>query len=241
MNRLIVLIFFLCLQSLYGCQKQSIEEYDDSASSDMQSDSIFISYLALGDSYTIGEGVGMGERYGEILCDSLRGTNIFCSSIDIVARTGWTTGDLKNGINEAPLEEVYDLVSLLIGVNNQFRGLAIDDYKRELEDLIEQAIAFADDDHQRVFVLSIPDYGVTPFGIRRDGTGRISDEIDAFNDTKKEVCAAYNVSYFDITEISRMAEDDLSLLVSDELHPSAKMYALWVDVVLDHVRAIIAE
>lgn len=242
MFRIIVFSLFILFYALGGCQKPNQNGSDDTLTEDpANQDSLKFTYLALGDSYTIGEGVEEPHRYPNLLRDSLADRRLYLSTVDIVARTGWTTGDLKAGIESADIDEDYDMVSLLIGVNNQFRGLSIDNYRNELTDLLERAIAFADDQPDNVFVLSIPDYGVTPFGIRRDGTDKTSSEIDAFNAVKREVCDEYGIRYFNITDISREAKDDISLLVSDELHPSGKMYAKWVSLMVTDIESLLKE
>jgi len=197
--------------------------------------SVVIRYLALGDSYTIGEGVPSEGAYPNQLAKALSALDITVEETKIIARTGWTTDELKADILKRELSNDWNLVSLLIGVNNQFRGRSQVQFKVEFEELLAMAIEFAGGDTSRVFVLSIPDYGVTPFGQNNNTTGRISREIDEFNNIKKEVCSSYQVDYYDITEISRMAADDPSLLAADRLHPSASMYALWVDKVLEDI------
>ena len=149
----------------------------------------------------------------------------------IIAVTGWRTDNLKNGIEIAQLKDNYDIVSLLIGVNNQYQGKPIDDYAREYEDLLKMAIGFAGDNKDRVFVVSIPDYGYTPFGEPKKGT--ITTEIDAFNKVNKEITESYGVTYFNITDISREGLSDPALVADDKLHPSGKQYTLWVQRIME--------
>lgn len=186
-----------------------------------------LKFLALGDSYTIGEKVAIGDRWPVLLVKELKNAGISIEMPQIVATTGWTTDELKKGIEEARLEEKYDLVSLLIGVNNQYRGYNIEDYKKEFQELLDIAIKYAANNPSKVFVISIPDYGVTPFGIKKDPE-KIANEIDGYNKINKDLSRQASVHYFDITGISRQAKDDPELIASDGLHPSGKMYHQWV-------------
>ena len=192
-------------------------------------------FLALGDSYTIGEGVPPAERWPVQFAARLRTRGIPIEDPEFIAKTGWTTDELIEGIIRATPYPPYALVSLLIGVNNQYRRWSQDTYREEFAELLEQAIDFAGGDANRVVVLSIPDWGVTPFG-RQDPHGRtppqISAEIATFNAINRAETANLEAHYVDITPISQKAERDLSLLASDQLHPSGKMYALWADEVL---------
>ena len=185
-------------------------------------------YLALGDSYTIGESVSAPESYPYQLVNDLNKYNLKFNEPKIVARTGWTTSALKYGISIMPLSPKYDVVTLLIGVNNQYRGLSPTEYRIEFVELLNTAIKYADGKKTHVFVLSIPDWGVTPFGAESNKTMRISMEIDAFNKINKEVTLSYNIVYIDITTESRSALNDRTLIAGDGLHPSARMYADWV-------------
>lgn len=196
-----------------------------------------ISYLALGDSYTIGESVAVSERWPVQLVAALRQDDIEIEDPKIVATTGWTTDELLNAIDAEDMELSYDLVSLLIGVNNQYRDYPIDQFKREFSVLLEEAILYADGKKDRVIVLSIPDYGVTPFGQTKD-PAKIATELDAYNAITKSICEATGVKYYDITTDSRLAIDDPSLVASDGLHPSGKMYTNWVNTVVSDVTAL---
>ncbi|MEM9326542.1 MAG: SGNH/GDSL hydrolase family protein [Bacteroidota bacterium] len=193
-----------------------------------------ITFLALGDSYTIGERVRVDQRWPVQLAERLRGQGVEMEDPRIVAVTGWTTDELASGIEKAQLAERYDWVSLLIGVNNQYRGYEFSQYEQEFEELLQQAIAFASGDTSRVFVVSIPDYGVTPFAEERDPE-KIGKEIDQYNAYAKELATSRGVKYFDITPISREAKDDLELVADDQLHPSGKMYTRWVDMIFPWV------
>ncbi len=194
-----------------------------------------ISYLALGDSYTIGESVAANERWPVQLVETLRQEGLDMQDADIIATTGWTTGDLLNALKAKKPSKDYDLVSLLIGVNNQYRGYDFSIYEKELPMLLDSAIAYANGDTSRVFVLSIPDYGVTPFG----GNGEdenISQEIDRYNDFKRATCSRYGILYFNITDISREALSRPDLIAGDGLHPSGLMYAEWVERIQNSVK-----
>lgn len=189
-------------------------------------------YLALGDSYTIGEGVPVFESFPYQAVQKLRNKKILFAAPEIVAKTGWTTDELQAGIRNTRLLPKYDLVSLLIGVNNQYRGRSIDVYAAEFESLLKQAIVFAGNDKNRVVVLSIPDWGATPFAEGRD-RARIGIEIDAFNAINKKISLQYQVLYIDITPGTRMATEDITLVTNDKLHPSGKEYAKWADKLAD--------
>lgn len=181
-------------------------------------------YLALGDSYTIGEGLPEGSRFPDFLVGLL---NAGFEKPEIIAVTGWTTSELKQGILEANPAGVYNLVTLLIGVNNQYRGLRPDDYQQEFADLLNQAIGFAGGNRGHVIVLSIPDWGTTPFAEGRNRE-QIAKEIDQFNSINKAICSKEDISYCDITGLTRN-QSLQHLLVEDKLHYSAEMYRLWAE------------
>lgn len=183
-------------------------------------------YLALGDSYTIGEGVPVAENFPYQTIQLLRRSGRDFHAAEIVAKTGWTTDELQRGIDSTLLRKQYDMVSLLIGVNNQYRGRSVSEYGSEFEALLKQAIGFAGNQPAHVFVLSIPDWGVTPFAEGRDRE-QIAREIDEFNNTNKEVAGRYHVNYYDITPGTRVAATDRTLVAADNLHPSGKEYELW--------------
>lgn len=186
-----------------------------------------VHYLALGDSYTIGESVPESERWPNQLA-GLIGRDI---EVTIIARTGWTTSELWEGIQKQGVTPPYDMVSLLIGVNNQYRGYDIEEYRKEFVFLLNQAIEYAGGNAQHVFVLSIPDWGVTPFANGRDAD-QIATEIDAFNQVNREEAQKLGISYVDVTPISREAKADVELIAGDGLHPSGKMYAEWAKLAL---------
>lgn len=190
-----------------------------------------IRFLALGDSYTIGESVPEAERWPNQLAELIKSSAQFTEteeSIEVtsIARTGWTTDELWNGIQEVNINPPYDLVSLLIGVNNQYRGRDVQEYHEGFVFLLHKAIEYAGGNPNRVIVLSIPDWGVTPFASSRDGK-KIAVEINQFNSVNEEESRKAGVHYVDVTPISREAVNDVSLIASDGLHPSGKMYAEW--------------
>lgn len=187
-----------------------------------------IKYLALGDSYTIGEKVDESDRWPEQLVKKLRDKGIILEHPDIIATTGWTTGELIDGIKNARISDKYQLVSVLIGVNNQYRKLSVEDFRDEYIQILKTAVAFTGKRADRVFAVSIPDWGVTPFARERN-TLKIFEEINLFNKVKKEETEKMGIRFFNITDISRKAERDPSLIASDGLHPSKKMYKLWVE------------
>lgn len=184
--------------------------------------------LSLGDSYTIGEGVSPEESWPFILKARLAEEKIVVGDIRVIAKTGWTTGELIEAIEEAGPEGPFDLATLLAGVNNQYRGLNLDEYRKEFGQLIETAAGFANGRYDKVMIISIPDWGVTPFAADRD-RGKIASEIDEFNRVGSEEALKRDVTFIDITEDSRAFGQDEAMLAADGLHPSGKMYALWVD------------
>jgi lysophospholipase L1-like esterase len=193
-----------------------------------------LKYLALGDSYTIGESVDPKLRYPVQIADTLKKRGYLMEDPRIVAVTGWTTADLKAGITAANPQGPYDLVSLLIGVNNQYRGLDINIYRKEFGELLDQSVLFAGNDRGRVIVLSIPDWGVTPFASGRDRE-KIAGEIDQYNAINREITLSKGIVWIDVTGISRLAETDPALIAGDGLHPSGKMYTEWVRLALPEI------
>lgn len=185
-------------------------------------------YLALGDSYTIGELVPLKENFPYQLAEMLQAQKIEVAEPVIIAKTGWTTDELATAIREQGMRETFSFVTLLIGVNNQYRGRSLENYKEEFTDLLNQAIAFAKGKNQHVFVLSIPDWGVTPFAEGKDRT-EIAHQIDAYNTANKEIALAYQVNWLNITDSTRKNGDDKAFLVEDGLHPSGKEYHIWAE------------
>ena len=205
------------------------------------SENISLSYLALGDSYSIGEGVEAASRWPMQLARALREEGIAVSDPRIIATTGWTTDELGSAMDAAePLGE-WDVVSVLIGVNDQYRGHAVADYVRSFTTLLRRSITLVDANPRRVFVLSIPDWGVTPFArAELRSPRRIAQELDAFNTAAREVCEAHGVAFLNITELSRELGAQPDMLVDDGLHPSAAMYAAWTQIALAVVRPLLA-
>lgn len=194
--------------------------------------------LALGDSYTIGEGVGEAERWPVVLAARLRAGGLPVAEPQIIARTGWTTDELDAAITAASPQGPFALVTLLIGVNNQYRGRSLAEYRAQVAGLLDRAVGFAGGDARRVVVVSIPDWGATPFGARdRRGPATIGAEIDAFNAAAHEIATARGAAWVDVTAISRR---DGAALAGDGLHPGGAQYALWAEVALPAARAALA-
>lgn len=193
-------------------------------------------YLALGDSYTIGQSVKEEERFPVQTAAQLLSDTIKIAPPEIIARTGWTTGNLLSSLNTVPPAfNQYDIVSLLIGVNNQYQHLSQSKYREEFTMLLNKSIAFAGNKKNRVFVLSIPDYSVTPYATGSN-QAMIAAEIDAFNSINKEITLASGCNYIDITPSTRQAADDRSLIATDGLHPSGKEYKKWADLLAPAVK-----
>lgn len=185
-------------------------------------------YLALGDSYTIGEGVAPEDRWPAQLVWALRRTGFELDDPQIIATTGWTTDELDAGIDAAAPQGPFDLVTLLIGVNNQYRGRSLDEYRTQFSALLQRALGFAGQRAHRVLVLAIPDWGVTPFAAAsgRD-LAQIARELDAYNAAAAEACASQGVTFIDTTIVNREFGGQPDMLTDDGLHPSANMYTHW--------------
>jgi lysophospholipase L1-like esterase len=217
-------------------------------------------YLALGDSYTIGEGVLLSESFPYQTVQLLRQTAVGATSRrqgfaetptavenpvggwqftapEIIAKTGWTTDELIAAIQQTTFLTQYDMVSLLIGVNNQYRGRSAAAFEDEFTQLLQKAISFAGNNPAKVFVLSIPDWGVTPFAEGRDRK-KIAEEIDAYNTICKTTAAKFNVHFIDITVSQRADGDKEAFLATDKLHPSGKEYAKWAAKLADAIKNI---
>lgn len=200
------------------------------------------SYLALGDSYTIGESVPVYENFPYQTVQLLRKAGYPVYAAEIVAKTGWTTNELQAGIDKSSFLDSYDVVSLLIGVNNQYRGRSIQEYTTQFESLLKQAIRFAGNQAGHVFVVSIPDWGVTPYAASNGKNAAVvAHEIDAFNAVNKSMAEKYAVHYINITPGSRLAANDLSLLAADQLHPSGKEYAIWAKKLSESIQHVISK
>jgi len=196
------------------------------------------SYLALGDSYTIGESVPESERWSVQLVELLRQEGFALNQPDIIARTGWTTAELAEAIRDSGNGKKYAMVSLLVGINNQYRGQSTEIYRAEFAYLLKTATSFVGGNPEKVFVLSIPDWGVTPFAAGRDRQ-KIAEEIDTFNAIAREECQKLGIPYINITPLSQQAADDLSLVASDQLHFSGKMYRQWAEQALPVARNLL--
>ncbi|MES2404931.1 MAG: SGNH/GDSL hydrolase family protein [Pseudomonadota bacterium] len=203
--------------------------------------SVPATFLALGDSYTIGEGVASGERWPVQLVERLREDGIDIADPQIIAMTGWTTDELAAAMDAASFAPPYDLVTLLIGVNNQYRGRSVDEYRAQFRDLLLRAIEFAGGTAAHVIVVSIPDWGVTPFAARegRDAA-RVAREIDAFNAVACAETGGVGAHWIDVTTLSR-ATGSRDELVADGLHPSGAQYARWTAAILPVARKVMQE
>jgi lysophospholipase L1-like esterase len=193
-----------------------------------------IKFLALGDSYTIGESVKEEERWPEVLATELRKKGKTVEKPKIIATTGWRTDQLKKAIEEARLKPEYNLVSLLVGVNNQYQGKSAESYAPEFEELLNIAIKLAGCKKENVFVVSIPDYGFTPFGQPKQD--QITQALDEYNAINKKITEKAGVQYVNITDISRKGFEQPDLVADDKLHPSGKQYALWVERILEALK-----
>ncbi|HSF55045.1 MAG TPA: SGNH/GDSL hydrolase family protein [Algoriphagus sp.] len=201
----------------------------------------FLTYLALGDSYTIGEGVPEKDRYPVQLVQQLnQGGKYSFEKPQIIAKTGWTVDELDAGINASHTDEQgYDLVTLLIGVNNQYRGRPVIDFEKDFEAMLQRAIDFARGNKNHVVVLSIPDWGITPFAVGRNtDKAKVAQEIDAYNASKKKICDKYRIAFIDITEDYRAIGAQPEMVVEDQLHPSELVYKRWTDKLLIEVQKI---
>ncbi|NJL76077.1 MAG: SGNH/GDSL hydrolase family protein [Saprospiraceae bacterium] len=219
-----ILFFIVSVVLLIACAEESKDNVDENQSVAPPSK---LTYLALGDSYTIGESVAENERYPNQLTEKLKSVALEFEPVKIIAKTGWTTGELQTAIDAENVRDTFDLVSLLIGVNNQYRGYSLVEYEQEFDSLLRQSIRFAGGKSKRVFVVSIPDYAYTPFGQRAKPT-LISQKIDSFNLANQTITKSYGISYFNITPISRKGLEQKELVATDELHPSGEQYKLWV-------------
>lgn len=217
-----IFILFLCCNATDSNQSNNIETLQPTN----------YKLLSLGDSYTIGESVCETCRFPEQLKDSLiNNTENTAFNLKVVATTGWTTTNLLNGISNENLPNNYDLVTLLIGVNNQYQGKDFSIYETEFPELVDIAITKAKGNKNRVIVVSIPDYAFTPFG---NGNTTISSEIDTYNAFAENYCNANNITFINITDITRNGLEDTDLVASDGLHPSEKAYSLFVERLLPY-------
>ncbi|MEK0442090.1 MAG: hypothetical protein RL403_1068 [Bacteroidota bacterium] len=198
-----------------------------------------LNYLALGDSYTIGEGVDLADRYPmQLVREWNKNAKIQFATPLIIAKTGWTVDELEAGIQATPTAaEGYDLVTLLIGVNNQYRGRSVESYMVDFEKMLQRAIAFARGNKSRVIVLSIPDWGITPFATQKGVDPiQVAKGIDAYNQTKKEICEKHGIQFIDITDDYRLNGGSTEGVVEDQLHPSKLIYEQWTGKLLSELK-----
>lgn len=233
-------LFFLSLTTsvlllIAGCSKQNHAGYSSMA----VNDTLYKSYLALGDSYTIGQSVAVAERFPAQAISMISNDSIRFLAPEYIAVTGWTTRNLLNNINSTPpTKSTYDFVSLLIGVNNQYQGRSQTEYRTEFTELLNTAIRYAGNRPSRVAVLSIPDWSATPFASGKD-TALIRKQIDSFNVINKQITLANGVHYTDITPSTRMALTDPSLVAGDGLHPSGKEYKKWATLLVAFMKTVL--
>lgn len=195
-------------------------------------------YLALGDSYTIGENVQEAERFPAQTVQLLRAQNINVKDPEYIATTGWTTSNLLSAINSQKPAKNFDIVTLLIGVNDQYQSRDTAGYREKFSVLLNKAVYVAGGRKMRVFVLSIPDYSVTPFVVENDKAS-VSQQVDLFNSINKEVTLQNSIAYIDITPSTRQAANDASLIANDGLHPSGKEYAVWAGLLAPMIRNVL--
>jgi len=225
------LYILLLVSLLIGCSSSNSVTRNTEAGNTSEMN---YSYLALGDSYTIGEMVPESQRWPVQLVNRLNENGFKVAPPKIIAKTGWTTGNLLNAMrSELNYTRKFDLVSILIGVNNQYQGKTIEEYEEELREIFNLALNHSKRREKGVFALSIPDYGVTPFG--EENAETIRQEIDEFNAVFKKVAKEFEVDFYNITPISREAERDADLIAEDGLHPSGLMYRYWVDEIIDEI------
>ena len=230
MKRILLSCFLLIM--LLGCKEENPAENVTVVEEDA------LRYLALGDSYTIGESVEPAMRWPVQLTQRLRAEGLDIQDPRIIATTGWTTQDLLRAMDAQLNNEKFDLVSVSIGVNNQYQGKSIAAYREDLYEIFKRAITHSETGVEGVFAVSIPDYGVTPFGAAR--AEEIGRELDEFNRVFEEVASEFNIDFYDITPISRKAADQPELIAEDNLHPSGEMYRQWVDLFYDEVKQKVA-
>jgi len=234
MKHLLVLGLWLVACPVTGCRQEPVSPARPDSSQDAGSPSVrapegdttTYTYLALGDSYTVGQSVEPAASFPYQTIDILRHWGWHFSDPRIIAVTGWTTDELAQGILAASPLPNYDVVTLLIGVNDQYRGYGLEHYREEFKSLLTQAVGFAGGQPDHVVVLSIPDWGVTPFG-QGSNPKTIAREIDAFNEVNEQLARTYQVHYLNITPETRQMGSDASLVAPDGLHPSGREYVRW--------------
>jgi lysophospholipase L1-like esterase len=232
--------FVISIFIMFACENSTDDiDFDEIGINDSETEETDLQYLALGDSYTIGQGVSESERWPVQLSQRIEQETTLSVEVEIIAETGWTTSNLLSAINSYDINTGdYNLVSLLIGVNNQYQGKPFSLYETEFDSLLQTAIDIAGPDGS-VFVVSIPDYGVTPFG--SSNSEKIAREIDQYNEYAKSVCNEAAIPFIDITSISRELGSSSGALASDNLHPSGYQYSLWTDRILPKVLGVIED
>jgi len=236
MRALVFILWIGC-----SCNKKTGPPYNYVPSADtssVASSDTLRSYLALGDSYTIGQSVSETERFPAQTVSNLKQQGIKMAEPVYIAQTGWTTADLQQAINSQNPSFNFDVVSLLIGVNDQYRRMDTGGYAIRFIQLLEKSIQLAKGKRSNVFVLSIPDYSVTPFVAPAD-KARISSEIDQFNTINKRITTAYGINYTDITPSTREAATNSNLIASDNLHPSGSEYKKWAELLAPKMKAVL--
>jgi len=224
------------LMSIFACSSSNSDSTTQMGESKRP-----LKYLALGDSYTIGEGVAESDRYPNQLVKRLNDElSMSISTPVIIAKTGWTVDELEKGIKSSKnITPPYDLVTLLIGVNNQYRGKPVSEFKIEFEKMLLQAIGFAGNLPNHVIVLSIPDWGVTPFAMEKGADqSKVAEEITAFNSVKREISKQYGVFFIDITTHYKEVGAQPEMVVEDKLHPSGLIYSFWAEKLFDQVKTL---
>ena len=229
----IYIIICLALVSFTSCSKRTIapqESYEKEVPQSKNLESIdgTVKYLALGDSYTIGTSVPLDSNFPSQLSTILKNQLNAEVETEIIATSGWRTDNLLDALDYTDTTPPYDLVTLLIGVNNQYQGERFSKYKKEFSELFERSLILANENTERLVIISIPDWGYTPFGQAWD-MQKISKEIDEYNAYAQEVADKHGVKFINITDITRRGLEDEDLVASDKLHPSAKAYKLFVE------------
>ena len=227
--KIILLILFL-----FNCTANESELLPDTSEEKNLQEKNDFNYLALGDSYTVGESVPVEQSFPMQLSNRLESELNKGVETKIIARTGWRTDDLQNGIANTRIDKTQDLVTLLIGVNNQYQNKPFEQYEKEFPELLQTALGFVNGDIEKVLVISIPDYAFTPFGQSRD-VDKISTEIDKYNEFAQSIASDFNVTFVDITDITREGLDQPKLVAPDGLHPSGQAYGKFVERILPFV------
>ncbi len=227
----------LLLPLIFACNRESTQVL-------MLPDPVLppVSILSLGDSYTIGSSVQPGLNFPNQLADSLRAAACDVEGVRIIAQIGWRTDNLQNAIaaDTQVADSIFDLVTLCIGVNNQYQNANFDTYKTQFSALLQKAIQLAGYRKERVFVISIPDWAYTPYGQNYPGEpSSISNKIDEYNAANKAITQSYQISYIEVTDISRLGLEHPELVAADGLHPSGKQYSEWVKRMIGPMKAVL--